>query len=105
MTGGYLTLRFEWFNGRKLFVKFVKFQFARVLLPSAYVGSNRISLQDFARCCDPGCDRGASAGAEAEEGAAARNEVIPVSVAGVTLSARWTRQKLYMNEFALFSIS
>ena len=38
------------------FVKFVKNHFARVPFPSTYVGSNRISLQDFAPYWDPSCD-------------------------------------------------
>ena len=51
MSRGYLTLRFEWFNGRKLFVKFVKFQLARVPFPSTNVGLGRSFCQDFAWFC------------------------------------------------------
>jgi hypothetical protein len=44
MTGGYSILSEEWFKGGKLFVKFVKIHFARVLFPSTYVGANHHHL-------------------------------------------------------------
>jgi len=41
----------NWFNRGKVFVKFVKYRFARALFSSFCVAASRIGLQGFARCC------------------------------------------------------